>query len=66
MIVGADTTEQLAADTTEQLATSTKLTADNDMPMCWTGQSILRFFKHDENEPQTKEHDTENKIMEER
>ena len=64
MIVGSDTTT--AADTTEQLAADTvpyqhiKLTPDNAIPVFWTGQSILRFFKHDKNEPQTKEHDTEN------
>jgi hypothetical protein len=43
-----------------------KLSADNDIPIFCTGRSIPRFHKQDENEPQTKEHDTENKMMEER
>ena len=43
-----------------------KLTAGNDIPIFCTGRSIPRFFKNDENEPQTKEHDTENRMMEER
>lgn len=43
-----------------------KLPASNDIPIFCTSRSVPRFYKNDENEPQTKEHDTENKMMEER
>ena len=43
-----------------------KLTAANDIPIFCTGRALLRFYKVDENEPQTPEHAEENRMMDER
>lgn len=43
-----------------------KLGRDNDIPVFATSRDVLRFYKVDMNEPQTAEHATENRMMDER
>ena len=43
-----------------------KLSKENDVPVFCTSRGVLKFYKTDENEPQTNEHHIENRMMDER
>ena len=43
-----------------------EITAKNDVPIFCTSKTPIRFYNHEENEPQTRDHDMENRMMETR